>query len=173
MPTNELMFNIVDLPDAEFTRAQRRVPNNSAPWQRLWFDGGKSWMFVEHIYLQVYNTHVTDRLQSREYADGLLDRFSKRRGDMFVAEERRKIYRFSDRSGWVYAAHGRNTAEVCISARIGFISDSAKTGARTSERYDTSFTFRDCSDRRSIDDVVKWVEDTKIVESVYNRAGQG
>ena len=117
----------------------------------------------------LYNTYVTDRFKSREYPQKLLDRFSKSRGEVFVAEERRKVYRFSERAGWALAARGRNSGDVCILARIGFLSDPAKTGARIDEHYDTSFSFTDCSGKRSIDDVVNWIEDAKIVEPSYNR----
>ncbi len=169
MPAYEFLLNIVDLPGAFFTGGERRVRNNSVPQQRIWFDRGKGRISVEHVYVGLYNTYVTDRMKSREYAEKRLDRFSESRGEVFVAEERRKIYRFSDRAGWVLAARGRNTGDVCILARIGFLSDPAKTGTQVDEHYDTSFSFLDCAGKRSIDDVVNWVESVKIVEPSYNR----
>ena len=41
----------------------------------------------------------------------------------------------------------------------------------TFEAYDTGASFRDCSGKRSLDDVVKWIESVKIVEPPYNRIG--
>ena len=38
MPTHEFMLNIADLPDAEFSRAERRVRNKGIPHERVWFD---------------------------------------------------------------------------------------------------------------------------------------
>lgn len=172
MPAYEFLLNIVDLPGAFFTGGERRVRNNSVPQQRIWFDRGKGKISVEHVYVGIYNAYVTDRLKSREYPQKLLDRFSKSRGEAFVAEERRKVYRFSERAGWVVAGRGRNTGDVCIVARIGFLSDPAKTGARVDEHYDTSFSFTDCSGKRSIDDVVNWIEGAKIVEPSYNRGNR-
>ena len=169
MPTHEFMLNIVDLPNAVFTRAQRRVRNKAIPHERVRFDGGKGSIFVEHSFTLVYNEYVTDRMLDRDHADGLLDKFGQRRGQVFEAEQRRKIYTFGERGGWVYAIRGKRTGEACVVARFGFLSDWGKMGHRTGERYDTSVSFRDCSGKRSFEDVVKWVEGAKIVEPLYNR----
>ncbi|MDE0173214.1 MAG: hypothetical protein OYH76_05240 [Defluviicoccus sp.] len=169
MPTHEFMLNIVDLPGAAFTRAQRRVRNKGIPHERIRFDGGEGSMFVEHILSGVYNSYVTDRLQNRADMDRRLDRFGQRHGQVFEVVENRKIYRYGERGGWVYAIRGRRTGETCIVSRFGFLSDWAKIGQRTGEHYDTSITFRDCSGKRSLDDVVKWVNSAKIVELPYNR----
>ena len=45
-------------------------------------------------------------------------------------------------------------------------------GNRTEEHYDTSVSFRDCSGKRTLDDVAKWLEGAKLVEPPYNRAGR-
>ncbi len=172
MPTHAFMLNIVDLPGAEFTRAQRRTRNKGIPHERIWFDTGRGWMFVEHLLVGVYHGYVTDRLRSRDYADSLLGRFGRSRGEAFEAEERRKIYSYGERAGWVYAVRGRHTGEACILARFGLLSDWAKIGQRTDEHYDTAVSFRDCSGKRSLDDVANWVESAKLVEPVYNRAAR-
>ena len=169
MPTHEFMLNIVDLPGAEFTHAERRVRNKAVPHERAWFDGRRGFLFVEHAFVRVYRSYVTDRLKSREYADGLLDRWGQRRGQVFEAVERRKIYRYGERAGWVYAVRGKRTGESCIVSRFGFLSDWAKMGHLTDERYDTTVNYRDCSGKRSFDDVVTWVNGAKIVEPPYNR----
>lgn len=169
MPTHEFMLNIVDLPDAEFTRAQRRVRDKGIPHERVRFDGGKGSMFVEHILVGVYKAYVGERLLDREYVDGLLEKFGQRRGEVFEAEQRRKIYSYGERGGLVLAIRGRRTGMSCVVSRFGFLSDWAKMGQRTEERYDTLISFRDCSGKRSFEDVVKWVEGAKIVEPPYNR----
>ena len=57
----------------------------------------------------------------------------------------------------------------CIIARIGFLSDPAKGGRATYEVYDSGMSYRDCSGKRTLDDVVTWLESAKIVEPSYNR----
>jgi len=168
-PVHEFMLNIVDLPDAEFSRAERRVRNKGIPHERVWFDNRRGYIFVEHIYTGVYNEHVTNRMKSGEAVDKVLDIFGRNQGQTYAVEEQRKIYEFGERAGRVYAVRGRHTNETCIVARLGFLTDWGKMGHRTGEHYDTSLSFRDCSDKRSIDDVAKWLEGAKIVEPAYNR----
>lgn len=169
MPPHEFMLNIVDLPDAEPTRTQRRVRNKGIPHERVWFDDGESFILVEHIYTGVYNEYVTDSMQSGEAADKLLDLFGRNRGETFKVQEKRKLYQFGERAGWAYTVSGRHTRQTCIISRLAFLTDWGKIGQRTGERYDTSFAFRDCSGKRTIDDVVTWLEGAKLVEPPYNR----
>lgn len=169
MPPHEFMLNIVDLPNAEFSRAERRVRNKGIPHERIWFDNRRGFIFAEHVYTGVYNEYVTDRIKSGEAIDKLLDLFGRNRGQTYAVEERRKIHAFGERAGWAYEVRGRHTSETCIIARLGFLTDWGKMGHRSGERYDTSFSFRDCSSKRSLDDVVAWLESAKIVEPPYNR----
>lgn len=169
MPTHEFMLNIVDLPGVEMARAQRRVRNKGIPHERVRFGGGKGWMLVEHIYVGLYNEHVTDSMQSREEADRAVERRAERRRLVTSVEQRRKIYAFGERGGWVYAVRVQGTGQLCIAGRFGFLSDWGKMGHRTGERYDTSVIFNDCSGKRSLDDMVAWANGAKIVEPPYNR----
>ena len=171
LPTHEFMLNIVDLPNAEFSGAERRVRNKGIPHERVWFDNRRGYIITEHVYTGVYNEYVTDRMKSGEAIDKLLDLFGRNRGQTYEGGEKRKIYAFGDRAGWAYVVRGRHTSEACIIARLGFLTDWGKMGHRTGERYDTSFSFRDCSSKRSLDDVVEWLGGAKIVEPSYNRAG--
>ena len=167
--THEFMLNIVDLPDAAFARAQRRVRDKAVSHERIRFDDGEGWMFVEHIPAALYNIYVTQRMQSGEGADRLADRFWKHRGEPFATEEKRKIYTFGERAGWVYATLGRDNGRVCIFARIGLLSDWSKMSTRTREHYDTGISYRDCSGKRSLDAVATWLNGAKLVSSTYNR----
>ena len=169
MPTHEFMLNIVDLPNAEFTRAQRRMRNKSVPHERIWFDRGEGWIQIEHLFVRVYHGYITDGFKSGEYVDRLSEAFWKYRSEPFAIRNKRKIYSYGERAGWVYATRGRTSGTSCIIASFGFLSDWAKMGQRTEEHYDTSVRFRDCSRNRSLDDVAKWAEGAKIVEPPYNR----
>ena len=111
-------------------------------------------------------------MKSGEAADKLLDSFGRNRGQTYAVEEKRKIYAFGDRAGWAYAMLGRHTSEACIIARLGFLADWGKMGHRAGEHYDTSLSFRDCSDKRSLDDVAARLEGAKFVEPPYNRIGR-
>ena len=69
----------------------------------------------------------------------------------------------------VGAVRGARTGTSCIVSQFGFLTDWAKMGHRTDERYDTIINFRDCSGKRSLDQVAEWLEGAKIVEPPYNR----
>ncbi len=118
---------------------------------------------------EVYHGHITDRFKSGHYADRLAAGWWQHRSEPFAIRDRRKIYSYGDRAGWVYATRGRTSGTSCIIARVGFLSDWAKIGQRTEEHFDTSMSYRDCSGKRSFDDVVTWVNGAKIVEPPYNR----
>ena len=93
MPTHEFMLNIVDLRNAKFTRAERRVRNKGIPHERVWFDNRRGFIFAEHIYTGVYNEYVTDRIKSGEAIDKLLDLFGRNRGQTYAVEEKRRNLR--------------------------------------------------------------------------------
>ena len=64
------------------------------------------------------------------------------------------------------------TAKGCIIGEMGFLSESnaGLAASRSEEHYDTSLNIRDCSGKRSFEDVVTWLKGVKIVEPLYNRA---
>ena len=166
IPAHEFMLNIIDLPDVKLSRAERRMRDNHIPQERIYFDRGKGGIFVEHVSVGLYNSRVTGRMKSRDRMEELVEQFVRPRGSAFTIEQDRKIYRYGDRGGWFFETRGKTVPTVCIVGRFGFISRGKQT---TDERYDTSVSFRDCSGKRSLDDVLGWVKGAKIVEPPYNR----
>ena len=170
MPPHEFMLNIVDLPNAKVMGAQRRVRDKGVPHERIWLDGGDGWIQVEHLFVGVYHGYITDGFKSGDYADRLTEAWWQHRGEPFEVRDKRKIYSYGERAGWVYATRGRRSGTSCIIASFGLLSDWAKIGQRTEEHFDTSVRLRDCAGKRSLTEVADWVESAKIVEPPYNRA---
>ena len=167
------MLNIVDLPGAEFTGAERRVRDHKIVHQRVWFDDPESFLFVTHISAAGgYKKRVTDRLRSAWYARKTAERYWRGAGEPFGVEESVEIHTSRRRGGWVHATRGRNYGRLCFIARVGFLSRRWKVNRRPHEYYDTLIFFRDCSGKRSLADVVTWLEGAKIVEPSYNRIGR-
>ena len=169
IPPHEFMLNIVDLPNVTVMGAQRRVRDKGVPHERIYFDGGDGWIQVEHLFVRVYHGYITDRFKSGEYADRLAEAWWKHRGESFEVLDRRKVYSYGERAGWVYATRGRASGTSCIIASFGLLSDWAKMGQRTEEHFDTGVRIRDCAGKRSLTEVAGWVEGAKIVEPPYNR----
>ena len=61
----------------------------------------------------------------------------------------------------------QDTAQTCLLARVGFLGDTNKPTS-PGEYYDTIVRFRDCSGKRSTDDVEAFLNGMKIVEPEYN-----
>lgn len=168
---HEFSLNIVDLPGVALMRAQRRIRDSKANQERLRFDDRMGFVFIEHFPSGGYGQNTVDLLNSvaftRKYAEG----YWKRRVPVepFSVEEERKIYAFRERGGRLLATRGKNSGTLCIVARLGFLSDEHKFGAALRDIYDTALSMYDCSGKRSLDDVVKWLEGVKIVEPPYNR----
>lgn len=170
MAAHEFMLNIVDLPGVELGRAQQRMWKGRVPHHRMRFDGGKSFVRVDHLPDWFYNRRITEKYQDRAEMDRRVSRLGRSRGKNFEATERRKIYSSNERGGWVYAAREKMSGQTCIVSRFAFLTDWRKLGSASGEHYDTLVYFRDCSGRRSLDDVVSWVEGAKIVAPPDNKA---
>ena len=166
---HEFLLNIVDLPNVDLHRAQRRVRDKRAEQYRTKFDSGKGFMFVEHFLSARYTENSSEAFRAGESTRKTAEGFWKRAKESFEIEDKRKVYAFSERGGWVYATRGRTNGRRCILARMGFLSDPAKAAQSTYEVYDSGISYRDCSGKRTLDDVVTWLNGAKIVEPNYNR----
>ena len=171
--THEFMLNIVDLPGAEFTSAERRVRDHKIVHQRVWFDDRKSFLFVGHFpSAGGYKKRTTHDFRSGRFARKAAERYWGGVGEPFDVEESVEIHTSRRRGGWVHATRGRDYGRLCFIARVGFLSKRWKVSRRPYEYYDTGIAFRDCSGKRSVADVVTWLEGAKIVEPPYNRIGR-
>ena len=165
----ELVINIVDLPNAEVSRAEYRKRNNGLTvQQRAWFDGRKGFVYLEHLFSYIYNENATFHFQDPETTKKLTARYCQRAKKTCEIVDTRKVHAYGERSGWVRLIRIRETGRRCIGARVAFLS-ADKFHTLPEERYDTGITYRDCSGKRTLDDVVQWLEGAKIVEPSYNR----
>ena len=166
---HEIVLNIVDLPKAEVSRADRRIRNNGTHLQqRAWFDGRKGFIHIEHAFSYVYNDRTTFYFQDPETTKKVAAVYCRRAGKTCDTGDARKIHAYGERSGWVRPVRVRETGRECIGAVMGFLS-ADKFHTLPEERYDTGITYRDCSGKRTLDEVVEWLEGLKIVEPSYNR----
>ena len=162
---HELVINIADLDGIVILEPQSQIRDNEVLHQRAKFYGGGG-LNLEHIQVYYYNLQTTDAMNSRENAKAEADRYYKRRKQRVVYEEERKISS-GDRGGWMATIEVKDTGQTCLLARVGFLGD---TNKRTpiGEHYDTVVRFRDCSGKRSMDDVEAFLKGMKIVDSEYN-----
>lgn len=163
---HELVINIADLDGIIISQPQSRIRDNEILHQRARFDG-TGFLMIQHIQVYYYNQHVTSRMNSRENAKVEVDRYYKGRNQKIVHREARKISS-GDRGGWLTSVYIPDAAQTCFLARVGFLGDTRKPSP-PGEYYDTIVRFRDCSGKRSTDDVEAFLNGMKIVGPEYNR----
>ena len=163
IPTSRLLINFGDLGSASVTRTEERIRDNSIVHQRVRFDGGGS-LFLEHLSgpNSIYTTGVTDRHNSISKVVSAIESHFRtdvvREPDM----EQGRIRRYGSRGGWVGRATEQGTGADCVVARMAFLSRATKNRG-TDERYDTVVEFRDCSGKRTLEDVKKFLTNVRIV----------
>ena len=167
---SEIVLNIVDLPNARFSRVRQRERDKGAVQQQAWFDERNGWIQIEHVLSGAYSTRTTLHFQDEASLKKRISRFYERRGEPFDFEESRSVRVAYDRSGWVSASRSRNTYRLCIMGLVAFISDSSKTAAVADEHYDTGVFLRDCSGKRSLHEIANFLNGMRTVESAYNRS---
>lgn len=162
---HELVINVADLDGIVISQPQSRIRDNQILHQRARFDGA-GFLVIQHIQVLAYNQHVTSRMNSREDAKADVDGYYKGRNQKIVHGEARKISS-GDRGGWMTSVDVQDTGQTCFLARVGFLGDTNKP-TPPGEYYDTVVRFRDCSGKRSMDDVEAFLNGMKIVEPEYN-----
>ena len=162
---HELVINIADLDGIVISEPQSRIRDNQLLHQRARFDGAGS-LVIQHHPIFGYSQHTTNQLNSREDAKAYIDRYYKGRNQRIVHGEARKISS-GDRGGWMTSVYVQDAAQTCFLARVGFLGDTNKP-TPVGEYYDTVVRFRDCSGKRSMDDVEAFLNGMKIVEPEYN-----
>ena len=170
---HEIVVNYVDMKDIEVWWSQQRIRNNGTHvQQRIRFDGRDGWLWVEHTITGLYSFTTTLHFQNPETARERAVKYWRRAAEPFDYEDSQRVYAYGDRAGWVHRTRGRMTAKGCIIGEMGFLSESnaGLAASRSEEHYDTSLNIRDCSGKRSFEDVVTWLKGVKIVEPLYNRA---
>ena len=161
----ELVINIADLDGIVISEPQSQIRDNRILHQRARFDGAGT-VRIQHHQVFGYSQHVTRQLNDREDAKADVDRFYKRQNQKIVHREARKISSGS-RGGWLTSVYIPDAAQTCFLARVGFLGDTNKP-TPVGEYYDTVVRFRDCSGKRSMDDVEAFLNGMKIVEPKYN-----
>ena len=171
---HELIINIADLDGIVISKPESRNRDNRLIHQQARFDGGGG-LFLEHAQ-GIFSEYTTNDIDSRENARAELSRYYKKRNQKIVRGEEREISS-GDRGGWMTSVVVQNTGQTCILARVGFLGDTAKGGSLPGVYYDTIVRLRNCSGKRSMDDVEAFLKGMKLVEPEYNlmmfrRAGQ-
>ncbi len=162
---HELVINIADLDGIEIAEPQSRIRDNQILNQRARFDGA-GFLSIQHHQVFGFSQHTTRQMNSREDAKADIDRFYKRQNRKIVHGEARKISS-GGRGGWMTSVDIQDAGQTCFLARVGFLGDANKP-TPVGEYYDTLVRFRDCSGKRSMDDVEAFLNGLKIVEPEYN-----
>lgn len=158
-----VIVNIADFADTVWY-AKQRIGHGGVIQQKIYFDSG-GYMHVQHItapeqFFSIQKTAQVNELSTTLEETRRLFKSYNRRPPIFG--EKRRIYKKSDRGGWlVSASNGRDTV-VCLISHIGFQDDAEKARA-SSERYDTIVEFQHCSHRPSISAVEAFLRGLKLV----------
>lgn len=167
----EIVVNIVDLPQADVVMAQQRTRDKHAIQQFAVMGDLEAWIRLQSSFSpgRVIKEHDAAAFGDSDGAKKLARDVWRQRGEPFDYEESQKIYAFGERLGRAHMTRGRRTGQRCIIAELVFLSDQAKATWHTSEVYDTSVSFWDCSGKRSFALDLEWLESLKIVPPEYNR----
>jgi len=160
---DKLLVNFSDLAGAEITWAEQRIRDNHIVHQRVDFDG-RGRMTVEHLRgpNTIFHTRVTERYNDVTAALSDMKRFL---GDYRVYEhnlESGRIRSRGSRGGLVASAPDTATSETCVLGVVAFLSKAAKNRS-SDEHYDTIVRFRDCSGKRTEEDVKAFLKGVRIV----------
>ena len=165
---HELVVNISDLEGVSILRAQQQVRDNQIIKQRAWLglsDGHDHDLDIQYgVGTWLFKFSETKRLNSEEKFKETVSKYYMKQNLKVIHEETRKVYRHGDRGGWLSSVRTSGPAQYCILARIGFLSDSTKF-LPVGELYDTIVLFRDCSRKRSLDDIEAFLNGMKIIPS--------
>ena len=179
MKPKEAVINIADRKDFShstfFLRTQQRTRDNAVVEQRLRFNGMAGYIGVQRA--RIFNYAATRYFNDQKAAKKKIDRFYGRQIRTSDYEDARKIYRYGTRGGWLHVVRDKPRQNApdrtCIFASLGFLDDRANIPSTMGdELYDTLIDFRDCSGRRTADDVEAFLNDLKIVRPEYNRTAR-
>jgi len=157
------LIDVAVLPKAIVNKVEQRIRDNRILHQRVYFDGNGH-LFVEHMlgpnalfFLRV----TTDTNNFSIVADGFKDWIGSKTD---AAETNKKrIYSRGARGGWLTTVPVSSYRD-CILARVGFLSRPEKN--RTAdEHYDTIVWYRDCTGKRTKEQVMDFLRGLKIVPS--------
>ncbi len=151
------------LNDAVVTWTDERMRDNAIVQQRVQYDGG-SRIFVEHLSgaFSLYNTGVTDRHNNPSKVLAHLDKYFLAYKIHMEDMEKGRIRKYGDRGGWVGEATAKESGTACVIGRLALLSKTEKN-LRTDERYDTIVQIRDCSGKRTMEQVKKFLKNVRIV----------
>ena len=167
---HEAIINIADLKGASeprfLLRTEQRARDNVIVEQRIRFNGMMGYIYVQQA--PIFNYATTEQFNDPSVFKKKIDEFYGKRARDVDYDESRKIYNHGKRGGWLHVV--RDPDRACIFARVGFLEDSGnKSSVVTDELYDTLVTFRDCSGKRSADDIETFLNGIKIIPPEYNR----
>ena len=163
IPPKRVLINVGDLDNAAVTWTEERIRDNSIVQQGVNFDGTGR-IYVEHLVgsHSLYNAGVTERHNNLSKLLPRLDRSLPRYNVRAADPEKGRIRKYGSRGGWVGPAMERGTGNDCIVGRVAFLSRTAKN-SRTDERYDTVVSIRDCSGKRTVEEVKEFLTNVRIV----------
>lgn len=168
LPPADFLINLGDLKDVKDIRGtEHRIRDNHIAQQRARFGhefshGG--YVYIEHLTAprRVFSLRGTNRVNSADWALGAADKYFKQRNRTMTVGEKRHIHKYGDRGGWLVHVSSGQLGHSCLFSKLGFLSDGTK--ARTSgEHYDTIVHFRDCTGRRSMEEVEAFLRGLKLV----------
>ena len=157
----KLRIDVSDLPKAIVDVTEQRMRDNGILQQRVYFDGN-GYLFIEHllgpndIFLLSVTTDTNNfSTVANEFKDWIGSKTS------MAEANKKRIYTRGIRGGWLTAVPASFYRD-CILAMVGFLSRPEKNRA-FDEHYDTVVSFRDCSGKRSMEEVRDFLNGLRIV----------
>lgn len=160
IPPARVLIGLGGLDNAAIAWTEERIRDNSIVHQQVWFDGGNL-IFVEHLAgpFSLYGTSLTERYNNPVK---VVDKYSSAFNVHTADPETGRIRKHGDRGGWVGTGTARAMGGWCIVGSVALLSRADKSRGMD-ERYDTVVSIRDCSRKRTMEEVERFLTHVRIV----------
>ena len=161
---SELRINIAELPKAIMNVTEQSIRDNRILHQRVYFDS-VGYFLMQHMLgaNALFMLRVTkDANDFAKFAEEFKSWIGARTNE--AAANKKRIYVRGVRGGWLTTVKTESIYRDCILARVGFLSKPEKNYT-ADEHYDTVVWFRDCSGKRSVEEVESFLSRLEIVSS--------
>lgn len=158
-------INLIDLPGAVIGGITHRMRDNSVFHYRVSLNPGdlsNSWLSLQ-VAGTAFNAETTRHIENLEAHKASIRRYA-------WSAEFGKITRVRDpdRTGWVGAYKPSPSSPWCYAAVLALEPSPWGVG-RAEEMYEMILRIKDCTSRRTVEDLKGWLQSVRAVPEGYNR----
>ena len=158
-------INLIDLPEAVIAGITHRMRNNSVSHYRVTLNPGDlsgSWLSLQ-IAGTFFSVETTRNIENPDSHKKFIRRIA---GSAEIRESTR--IRDHSRTGWLGAYKPTSSARWCYAAALAF-EPSPWGGGRVDEIYEMIVRMKDCTGRRTHEQLEEWLYSIRAVPEGYNR----